>query len=104
MIRKILSVQTEKPVYGNRDRFGVGDISEDGYVIENISRSIGGLADVTSIGPGGLGPNCPSILLTMVHEKEAKQVAIPERLICSISFEDIKKKEFDPEINMSKEG
>lgn len=105
MARKIIAIRTKRPVFGNHKEFQIGALLDDGKTIEDITRSIGGLADITSAGPAILGPNCPTFVVVMALNKNVAQLAIPERLVDAILFKVVKKgEEKEPEINMSKEG
>jgi len=105
MARKIIAIRTKRPVFGNHKEFQIGAILDDGKTVDDITRSIGGLADVTSAGPAILGPNCPTFVITMALNKNVEQLAIPERLVDAIVFKIVKKgEEQEPEVKMSKEG
>ncbi len=71
--------------------FKIGEQSDDGKTIENITRSIGGLSDITSAGPAILGPNCPTFVVTMVRDKKVVQLAIPEKVVDAILFREVKR-------------
>ena len=104
MAREIIVITLERSVEFGKDRFAVGERFENNeYTIVAIERSIGGLADITSAGPGTLGPNCPTIIVKLgKRDGEISSLAIPERLITSILFQK-KKKKAEPEIQMTKE-
>jgi len=85
--------------------FKIGEQSDDGKTIENITRSIGGLSDITSAGPAILGPNCPTFVVTMVRDKKVVQLAIPEKVVDAILFREVKRvKSKSLKLTMSKEG
>jgi len=104
MAREIVVIMLERSVEFEKDRFAVGEQFEGGnYAVVAIKRSIGGLADITSAGPGILGPNCPTIVVELEkRDGEISFLAIPERLVTSILFKN-KKKKAEPEIQMTRE-
>jgi len=106
MARIIQAIRTERQVYEGNLEFKVGDVIDGGKTIEKITRSIGGLSDISSAGPATLGPNCPTFVVTLVANKQATHIAIPERVIDSVVFIDVKKKKGteEPEIEMTKES
>jgi hypothetical protein len=105
MAREIIAIRTERPVLHDRQDFKVGDVMDNNKVIERITRSIGGLSDVSSAGPAVLGPNCPTFIITMVIDKDADYLAVPERIVDSVLFKAVKKgsKKEEPDIEMTKE-
>jgi hypothetical protein len=107
MVREILAITLEKPAEFGNDRFSVFSVGEQvgvGKTVVAISRSISGLADVTSAGPGILGPNCPTLVVELEDlEGKLSYLAIPERIVILTHFQK-KKKQEEPEIQMTKEG
>jgi len=104
--REIISIYTERPIYGDMAIFKVGDQINGGEVIEEITRSIGGLDKISGTGPAVLGPNCPTFVVTLSKGKKLKHIAIPERTVDAVEFEEMicKKPALDdPEIQMTKE-
>jgi len=120
MKRKIISVTANTTIgFINKTNFTLGERIniENGNVFEvtGINRYIGGLADISSIGPSALGPNCPTLVAKLERlvlendedninedniDDEPIYIAIPERIVTSIIFKDVKNKE----IQMTKEG
>jgi len=99
--REITAIYTELPTYGDLDLFKVGERIGESEVIEGITRSIGGLDKISACGPATLGPNCPTFIVTVSEGETLRHIAIPERTVNTIVYEERTKG--DPEIKMTRE-
>jgi len=69
--------------------------------VASITRSIGGLDGITSVGPGMLGPNAPCFIVDIVDSDDF--LVIPERTVTSVRVSNVKIVDKDDAIVMTKE-